>query len=227
MPRIAEFGWKAARAALALLAISSGAGAAPGFDETAKFRFGRMKGHDDVLVMAWKGAVRKGISQKIRAAFEKHKDAITTVELRLDSTGGSVKEGERVIEVLRDIKRTHKLITAVAAGKRCASMCVFIYAQGQRRLAAPASLWLFHEASKFNKDRTRIVELNRELWLDLIELYLVPAGVNTDWVEKLKVRADQTDVWISGSDLLRDGSNLIHRPLSDEKRRVIKPVAAP
>jgi hypothetical protein len=226
MSRIASFGRKATLAALALLAISSSAGAAPGFEETAQFRFGRMKEHDNVLVMVWRGAVQPGISRKIRAAFEKHRDAITTVELRLDSTGGSVKEGERVIEVLREIKRTHKLITTVAAGKRCASMCVFIYAQGQRRLAAPASLWLFHEASKFNKDRTRIVALNRDLWLDLIELYLVPAGVNTDWVEKLKVRAVKTDVWESGSDLLRDGSNLVHRPLSNERRRVIKPVAA-
>jgi hypothetical protein len=225
MSRIAEFGWKATLGALALLVVSTGAVAARGFDETAQFRSGRMKGHHNVLVMVWKGAVQKGISEQIRAAFEQNKDEITAVELRLDSTGGSVAEGERVIGVLQDIKRTHKLITTVGPGKRCASMCVFIYAQGQRRFAAPASLWLFHEVSHFNKDRTRIVALNRAAWLGLIERYLVPAGVDSDWIDKLTERAVKTDVWESGSDLLRDGSNLVQRPLSDDKVRVVTPIA--
>jgi hypothetical protein len=225
-PRTTGLRLKATLGALALLVGSSGLAAAGGFDETAQFRTGRMTNHHDILVMVWKGAVQKGISEKIRDAFEQNKDEITAVELRLDSTGGSVSEGERVIEVLQDIKRTHKLYTSVAAGKRCASMCVFIYAQGQRRLAAPASLWLFHEVSHFNADRTRIVSLNRASWLHLIDRYLVPAGVSPEWIEQLEARAVKTDVWESGSDLLRDGSNLVQRPLSDARRRAVGPVAA-
>ena len=61
--------------------------------------------------------------------------------------GGSVAEGERVIDVLRQIKATHQLETVVAPGDVCASMCVFIYVQGQKRLGALTSSWLFHEVS--------------------------------------------------------------------------------
>src|SRR5262249_10881393 len=33
-------------------------------------------------------------------------------------------------------------------GKLCASMCIPIFLQGEDRLAAPASIWLFHEAAQ-------------------------------------------------------------------------------
>ncbi len=101
------------------------------------------------------------MSAEINEAFEQYKDRVNTVELKLDSGGGSVKEGERVISILQNIKKTHKLATAVGAGKKCGSMCVFIYVQGQKRLAAPASLWLFHEVSMKDKHTHRIARLDR------------------------------------------------------------------
>ena len=78
------------------------------------------------------------MSDEISAAFEQNKSTIKKVELKLDSVGGSVAEGEKVIDVLKKIKTTHKLYTVVGAGRRCGSMCVFIYVQGQKRFAAPA-----------------------------------------------------------------------------------------
>lgn len=184
-----------------------------------KLRSGKMHGHEDVLVMVWNGAIGKGMTEQIRAAFDRHKDDTRTVVFRLDSPGGSVAEGERVIKVLRDIKRTHKLVTSVGAGKRCGSMCVFLYTEGDRRVAAPASIWLFHEVSYMNKEKTKILSLDRQRWLDLVDKYWEPNGVNPEWIAKVKQQAVKTDVWESGSDLLRDGSNLIHHPLSDERRR--------
>src|SRR5262249_6779829 len=70
------------------------------------------------------------------------------VVLFLDSAGGQVDEGDRVIEVLKEIKQRHQLITVVPDGKLCASMCIPIFLQGEDRLAARASLWIFHEAAQ-------------------------------------------------------------------------------
>ena len=58
------------------------------------------------------------------------------VVLFLDSAGGQVEEGDRVIEALNEIKLRHQLITVVAHGKLCASMCIRIFLQGEDCLAA-------------------------------------------------------------------------------------------
>ena len=58
------------------------------------------------------------------------------VVLFLDSAGGQVGEGDRVIEALNEIKLRHQLITVVPHGKLCASMCIPIFLQGEDCLAA-------------------------------------------------------------------------------------------
>src|SRR4029077_6748174 len=70
---------------------------------------------------------------------------LNRVVLFLDSAGGKVDDGDRVIEVLNEIKLRHQLITVVPHGKLCASMCIPIFLQGEDRIAARASIWLFHE----------------------------------------------------------------------------------
>jgi ATP-dependent protease ClpP protease subunit len=67
----------------------------------------------------------------------------------LDSAGGQVEEGDRVIEILKEIKLGHQLITVVFRHKLYASMCILIFLQGHGRRAARASLWIFHEAARW------------------------------------------------------------------------------
>jgi hypothetical protein len=79
----------------------------------------------------------------------------------LDSAGGQVEEGDRVLAVLNEIKLLHQLITVVPHGKLCASMCIPISLQGEDRLATRASLWIFHEAAQRQangQQRTDIAE---------------------------------------------------------------------
>jgi hypothetical protein len=201
--------------------------AVPAWSAHATFRphlrFGISRTHPDMLVMVWKGEIKAPMSDEISAAFELNKNRIRKVEFKLDSGGGSVKEGEKVIAVLQQIKKTHKLATVVAAGKRCGSMCVFIYVQGQKRLAAPASLWLFHEVSIVNRKTKKISRLDREAWEQLVDKYWVPAGVNPTWIAEVKTHTNQTDYWQSGESLLQDGSNIILQPLPDERRRIVTP----
>jgi hypothetical protein len=177
--------------------------------------------HPDVVVMEWRGAVQAPMSAEIGSAYEHYRAQARGFVLRLDSNGGSVAEGERVIEVLARLKETNKLNTSVGAGNKCASMCVFIYAQGQRRFAAPASLWLFHEVS-FVNPKTHLVErLDRKAWETLVEKYWIPAGVNPIWIDQVKAHTNGRDYWEAGATLLRDRSNLVSAPLSDVKVRVV------
>jgi hypothetical protein len=208
-----------------VLLIAAGLALAPGAaraEASQHLHFGLSPEHSNVLVMIWRGEIKRHMSEDISAAFEQYKDTTTAVEFKIDSGGGSVSEGERVIKVLQEIKKTHKLYTAVGAGKKCGSMCVFIYVQGEKRLAAPASLWLFHEVSQVDKETHQITRLDRASWERLVDQYWVPAGVNPDWIKDVKTHTVGTDYWESGESLLRDGSNIVTKALSDEHRRVVK-----
>ena len=80
----------------------------------------------DAIVMEWNGGIAKPMADQIRGAFKANEERARRVVFRINSGGGSVAEGERVIEVLREIRRTHRLETVVERGARCGSMCVFV-----------------------------------------------------------------------------------------------------
>src|SRR5262245_40067709 len=115
-------------AVLALLLIQVRPAAAG--EDRGELRVEQPKPGSGTLVRAWRAKVGQPMAAQIKEAFERHRNQGTRVVLTLDSGGGSVAEGERVIEVLRHIKETHRLVTAVAQGQKCGSMCVFIYVQG-------------------------------------------------------------------------------------------------
>ena len=188
-----------------------------------KLKLSRSHKHPDILIMTWTGTIRPGMAKKIRKAFENYKDRFHVFEFAFNSGGGSVHEGERVIALLQLIKKTHRLYTGVRAGKKCGSMCVFLYVQGQKRYAAPASIWLFHEVSRTDKQSHRIYELDREQWERLIDKYWIPAGVNPAWIEEMKQHTFQTDYYQTGQDLLDHDSGIVHKTLSDERKRKVVP----
>lgn len=182
----------------------------------------------DTIVFAVSGKIEAPLARQIEEAFDAHKGRVRRIVLKLNSGGGSVRVGRKTIDVLQKIKETHTLDTEVEAGRHCGSMCVFIFAQGQHRSAAAASLWLFHEIS-FNDPATgRINRLDREKWFDLIDTYLEPAGVSPDWIADLKRHAIGSDYWRTGEALVRERSGLIHETTSDEiKRRIERKVPEP
>lgn len=190
---------------------------------SGKLKLSPSSRHPEVLVMSWDGEIRRGMAKVIRTAFEQHKDQFKVIEFVINSGGGSVREGEQVIAVLQEIKKTHRLYTGVRAGRRCGSMCVFIYVQGQKRFAAPASIWLFHEVSRTDKHTHKIYELDRAQWEMLIDRYWLPAGVNPVWIADMKKHTFQTDYYQTGQDLLAHDSGIVHKPLSDENHRIVVP----
>ena len=207
----------------AILALSGGLAQA----RSPHLQSALSKHHPDILIMQWRGRIAAPMSLEISEAFERYRDRVRGIEFMLDSPGGSVREGERVIAVLQAIRKTHELHTVVAAGRSCGSMCVFIYVQGEKRLAAPASLWLFHEVSYRDPRTHKVTKLDRASWEALVDKYWVPAGVSAAWIADVKSHTFGADYWQSGESLLADKSNIITKALSDEKRRVVYSRANP
>ena len=117
-----------------------------------------------------------GTADDMRVALGKYGTALNRVVLFLDSAGGRVDDGDRVIEALNEIKLRHQLITVVPHGKLCASMCIPIFLQGEDRLAARASLWIFHEAAQRQANGQQRTD-TAETWR-LFRKYYAPAAAN-------------------------------------------------
>ena len=146
--------------------------------------------------------------------------------LILDSGGGSVAEGERVIDVLGRIKQTHQLMTAVDHGQKCGSMCVFIFVQGHERVGALTSAWLFHEVSRLDPKTKQITMLNRPRWEHLIDKYFRPAGISEAWIADMKQYTFESDYWQTGADLIQSSSGIINKSLGNQRPRFVVPPTA-
>jgi len=177
----------------------------------------------DTIIITFSGKIQAPLADEIARAFDSHKATTKRVLLTINSGGGSVGEGKKVIAVLARIKATHQLDTYVKAGQHCGSMCVFLYAQGHKRYAAPASLWLFHEVSFTDNATKQITRLDRPKWIELIDTYLAPSGVSPAWIASLKQHAFGADYWRTGEALIRERSGLIHKATSDEIKRTVVP----
>jgi hypothetical protein len=180
----------------------------------------------DSVVLVWTGRVEAGMADAIAKAFDQHKATTRRVLLTIDSGGGSVNEGRRVIDVLKRIRDTHQLDTYVKPGSRCGSMCVPIYLQGQTRYAATSSLWLFHEVSIRDLKTKQITKLDRPAFQQLVDDYFIPAGVSKDWLADMMPKTEGADYWRTGEALIREKSNIIHKATSDTNQRTVVEKAA-
>lgn len=213
--------------ALAVALVAQGAPACALEALRTELKVGLSSTRPGTVLMTWAGPIMAPMANQIRDAFESRKGQATRFVLRIASYGGSVVEGERAIEVLRQIKTTHQLETVVAQGDVCASMCVFIYVQGQKRFGALTSSWLFHEVSHQDPVTKQTTRLDRAAWELLVDKYFRPAGISDAWIADLKPRTIDSDYWQTGSDLIRSNSGIIHEPLANQTARVIVPGSGP
>src|SRR5215467_627578 len=111
---------------LTLLSLAS-AHAAPNEEQPATTVSLEFNKDDGTLYIDLSGPIVAGTADDVRAAQGKYGTALNRVVLFLDSAGGRVDDGDRLIEVLNEIKLRHQLITVVPHGKLCASMCIPIF----------------------------------------------------------------------------------------------------
>ena len=224
-----SFTWRHTCAAAVLAVSLAGAALPAGAQESERdgLRVTVSNVRSGTVVLNWRGAIMPPMAGQIREAFEAHKRQATRFVLRISSQGGLVPEGERVIELMRQIKTTHQLDTVVTQGDVCASMCVFIYLQGQKRFGALTSSWLFHEVSHVDHATKQTTKLDRGAWERLVEKYMGPAGVSESWIADMKPRTVNSDYWQTGADLINASSGIIHEALANQTARHIAPSPRP
>jgi hypothetical protein len=169
------------------------------------------------LDIEWSGPIVPGMAEDLRTAVGRYEADVKRIVLFLDSAGGQVEEGDRVIAVLNEIKRRYRLATVVLHGKLCASMCIPIFLQGNDRLAARASLWIFHEAGQRQANGAQRSD-RTETWR-LFRKYYAPAGVSMHWLKSIVPMINGAELWKTGGDLIDAKTGIIMYVLSDTTAR--------
>src|ERR1700757_1186835 len=78
--------------------------AAPGEEQPSTGVAPEFNKEDGTLYIDWSGPIVAGMADDLRAALGKYGTTLNRVVLFLDSAGGRVDDGDRVIEVLNQIK---------------------------------------------------------------------------------------------------------------------------
>ena len=165
-------------------------------------------GRAEMLYLQWTGEISAPLYKRMAVEFEKWKKRVRTVYFQISSCGGGREGMERTIRLLRRIKETHALETIVGRGDMCGSACVPVFLQGQRRLGALTSSWLFHEVLWTDRNGA-YARVDRTITERLFQDYYEPAGVSERWLNHLRTRVQQSDYWQTGENLWQDKSGIM------------------
>lgn len=136
--------WRLATAAALLSAAAHASPDQAGEQARRHVGFTVQSGDGGDLAITYSGPIDFPMAENIADIWARIGDGHTSVILDLDSVGGELTHAEKVIAVLRDIRRETLLVTRVRQGRRCLSACVLVFVQGERRLAGGATAWMFH-----------------------------------------------------------------------------------
>lgn len=169
---------------------------------------------NETVLLYWRGKIDAPMASRIQEAFDQHRRTARRFVLSLSSPGGSLQHGGQVVALLRQIRRTHTLDTLVDNNRRCASMCVPVYLQGERRRAASNAKFMFHEVSfreQFATEDLDVPASAKQSATDkLFAVYFTPAGVPDAWIRL--VRAEMTggnDVWKTAHELVDENAGIV------------------
>lgn len=167
----------------------------------------------DALVLAWRGEVHAPMAKRFEEAFAERRHETGRVIIELNSPGGDIAEGRAVIELIGRMKKTHAVETRVLANEFCLSMCVPIFLQGERRVAARSSQFMFHQPIAVDAVTDKVIRQPAFVRRDDAERYyrryFAASEMNQEWGEKLKANWDGKDIWKSGQQLVDEGANIV------------------
>lgn len=126
----------------------------------------------------------------------------------LNSAGGSVAEGELMIDQLLFLRRSGiKVTTVVRNGAQCGSMCLPVFMAGQERRAGEISAFYFHGVLP-SRYCMQTDQKATESYLRLLR----DLGMNSQFQDQLRskdVFASADKYWMSGAELFKEGKNFI------------------
>jgi ATP-dependent protease ClpP protease subunit len=177
----------------------------------------------DRIVLGWSGPVQEPMSARVAAAFDRYKADPRRLVLILNSPGGSIEHGRKVVAAIR--ARDRAIDTVVQKAGVCASMCVPIFLAGTKRMADPEAYFMFHQVSlssaRENTKRQEISESEKALFSQAVKTIEAQVtdeffrtdigirGVSVTWLARMRGKISGRDIWMSGQQLVDEGSGIV------------------
>ncbi|MEH2547860.1 ATP-dependent protease ClpP protease subunit [Bradyrhizobium sp. AZCC 2262] len=180
----------------------------------------------DRIVLGWSGPVQEPMSERIAAALDRYKADRRRLVLILNSPGGSIEQGRKVVAVIR--ARDRAIDTLVQKAGVCASMCVPIFLAGTERMADPEAYFMFHQASlnisarenvkrqQFSDSETALFSqavksIETQVTDDFFHNDIGIRGVSRVWLARMREKIPGRDIWMSGQQLVDERSGIVDR----------------
>jgi ATP-dependent protease ClpP protease subunit len=180
----------------------------------------------DRIVLGWSGPVQEPMSERVAAALDRYKADRRRLVLILNSPGGSIEHGRKVVAAIH--ARDRAIDTLVQKAGVCASMCVPIFLAGTQRMADPEAHFMFHQVSLNisageNRKRPELSEAEKVVFSQAFKTIEAQAtdeffrddigirGVNVVWLARMREKISGRDVWMSGQQLMDERSGIVDR----------------
>lgn len=172
-------------------------------------------------VLRIEGNIVPPLAEEFKAAISQF-PAGRRVIMDFHSPGGMHTEGVKIIEAIKEARKSISIDSFVDNGALCASMCIPLFMQGEKRVAGARSSFMFHGAAPWYTN-TPTPSVTKEYTQSLLD-----AGVSGEWLQKLwdlGVFSEPMEYWASGEDLFNENSGVV----TSLKPKVIKhePWSAP
>lgn len=168
---------------------------------------------DDTVVLTWKSPVDAPMARRFEEAYNEWKHDARRFVIDLHSPGGSLREGEAVIRVIERMKQSHPVDTRVGRRRSCLSMCVPIFLQGDNRVAAANSRWMFHQPTARDVFTGEEVDEpafeRRYASRRFVRRYFEQSPMDPRWLDALLKDWEDGDVWKTGQVLYEENAGVI------------------
>ena len=185
-----------------------------------------VKEEADRIVLGWSGPVQEPMSERIAATIDRYQTDRRRLVLILNSPGGSIEQGRKVVAAIR--ARDRAIDTLVQKAGVCASMCVPIFLAGTERIADPEAYFMFHQASLSSSGRESIKQkqfseseaalfpqtvkaIETQVTDDFFRNDIGIRGVSRVWLARMREKIPGRDIWMSGQQLVDERSGIIDR----------------
>jgi len=169
----------------------------------ATFSTSRADGRNVIAMLS--GEIVVGDSDKLKSFIRRaDRNGDMVVILRLDSPGGSVLEGVKLADVVRD----EKLATSVVGAAKCASACFLVFAAGSEKFASYTAQVGVHGASDEHGRETAQSSAATVSMARVAKELGVPPSI----IGKMVVTPPDEIVWLSPDDLRSMGTTMIGNP---------------
>ena len=165
-------------------------------------------------IVAIRGKIEAPMARELKRGLDEMPTGIDTIVIDLNSPGGSLREGRKIIETIQPLERNHNVFTFVGSRGNCMSMCVPIFLATRERIAAANSRWMFHapvRVDAFTGEEVSGPSFERNAttrWF--LDRYFNTGQVNPAWARKMrKAVLDGKEVWRTGRQLQDEGSHII------------------